>query len=255
MRQLPYHVLTRRMKVSATIFERYEKKYLLTLQQQALLLELLTTNLVPDEYGAYALSNIYYDTSSFELIRSSLEKPVYKEKLRLRSYGTPDKGDIVFIELKKKFDGIVYKRRLPLSYHEDAEVLRGDLLRSEEQVAREIGFFLSQYEVSAKAFICYDRIAFKEVNHPDVRITFDSNIRFRQTDLSLAAGAWGETLLSPDQVLMEIKIPGAFPLYLSRILSDMGIHSVSFSKYGNCFQQFVLPSYYHETRKISCSIS
>ena len=93
-------------------FERYEKKYCLTLSQQRFLLERMTPYMKKDAYGEYTICNIYYDTDDFHLIRASLEKPVYKEKLRVRSYGVPEEGDRVFVELKKKFDGVVYKRRV-----------------------------------------------------------------------------------------------------------------------------------------------
>ena len=241
--------------MSTLVFERYEKKYLMTRHQQEQLLDRLTGHLVPDVYGSYSIANIYYDTESYALIRSSLEKPVYKEKLRLRSYGTPSAGDTVFLELKKKYQGIVYKRRISFPYDDHAEMLQEDYLHSDAQVAREIGFFLSQHEVSVAAYISYDRVAFADSHSPEVRITFDHNILFRQNELRLGAGSWGKALLEEDLILMEIKIPGAFPLYLSRVLSEMGIYSVSFSKYGNCFQRFIMNPHRQEKRWATCLIS
>ena len=221
------------------VFERYEKKYLITNTQREALISALADYIVPDEYGAYTISNIYYDTDSYELIRASIEKPVYKEKLRLRSYGTPKEDDMVFLELKKKYKGIVYKRRLTLPYHQAVRLLQKTDVTDGSQILSEIEYFLSQYPVSEKAFICYDRVAYTGVENHDLRITFDTNIRFRQIALQLDEGTWGDTLLSQDQVIMEIKIPGVFPIWLSSLLSTLEVFPISFSKYGSCYKEFI----------------
>lgn len=160
-------------------FERYEKKYCLTLSQQRFLLERMTPYMKKDAYGEYTICNIYYDTDDFRLIRASLEKPIYKEKLRVRSYGVPQEDGRVFVELKKKFDGVVYKRR----------------------------------------------------------ITFDTNLRWRDTDVDLRLGDHGAPIALPcGDVLMEVKIPGACPLWLSHLLSDAQAFPTPFSKYGACYR-------------------
>ena len=68
-------------------FERYEKKYFLSPEQQRQLLQAIGSHVKMDFYGRYTISNLYYDTPDWRLIRTSLEKPIYKEKLRVRSYG------------------------------------------------------------------------------------------------------------------------------------------------------------------------
>ena len=167
-------------------FERYEKKYCLTLSQQRFLLERMTPYMKKDAYGEYTICNIYYDTDDFRLIRASLEKPVYKEKLRVRSYGVPRENGKVFVELKKKFDGVVYKRRITTGIQNVGPFLSGEL-PSENfgQIGREIGYFQSFYQTVPKVFIGYDRLAFAGIDDSQLRITFDTNLRWRDTDVDL----------------------------------------------------------------------
>ena len=88
-------------------FRRYEKKYFLSPRQQEQLLQRIAPYIKEDAFDSYTICNIYYDTPDWRLIRASLEKPAYKEKLRVRSYGVPTETDRVFVELKRKFDGVV----------------------------------------------------------------------------------------------------------------------------------------------------
>ncbi len=198
-------------------FERYEKKYCLTLSQQRFLLERMMSYMKKDAYGEYTICNIYYDTDDFRLIRVSLEKPIYKEKLRVRSYGVPQEDGKVFVELKKKFDGVVYKRRITTGIQNVEPFLSGEL-PSENfgQIGREIGYFQSFYHTVPKVFIGYDRLAFAGIDDPQLRITFDTNLRWRDTDVNLRLGDHGAPIALPcGDVLMEVKIPGACPLWLS----------------------------------------
>lgn len=223
-------------------FQRYEKKYLLTPDQYARMLAGMEEHMEADEYGRYTICNIYYDTGDFRLIRASLAKPVYKEKLRLRSYGVPRSEDQVFVELKKKFNGVVYKRRTVMSAGEAAlRLSRGETFAQGDQIDREIAWFLQSCLVSPKVFIAYDRTAFAGTENPDLRITFDTNLRWRDRELDLRAGDWGERILPPDQILMEIKIPGTAPVWLPHLLSKIGAFPTSFSKYGTCYTQKLLP--------------
>lgn len=222
-------------------FKRYEKKYMLTPEQCARMLEGMSNHMCADEFGRYTICNIYYDTDDFRLIRASLGKPVYKEKLRMRSYGVPDDRDEVFVELKKKYDSVVYKRRTVLpaaaavSYiHDGAAPERGD------QICREVDWFMRSYRPTPKVFIAYDRTAFAGRENPELRITFDTNLRWRNRELDLRAGDYGETLLSPENILMEIKIPGTTPVWLAHLLSEIGAFHMSFSKYGTWYTQYTL---------------
>jgi hypothetical protein len=191
-----------------------------------------------DEYGAYTIANLYYDTENFSLIRTSLEKPIYKEKLRMRSYGVPGDNDMVFVEIKKKFDGVVYKRRIELTAKDAVSYLNDGLVPTDEnQICREIDWFLTSYRPHPCVYIAYDREAYAGNDDPELRITFDTNLRARESDLDLRAGDWGEPLLPSDQILMEIKIPGTTPLWLAHLLSEIGAFTTSFSKYGTWYRQ------------------
>ena len=218
-------------------FERYEKKYLLTAQQKAFLLDGMRPYIKVDRYSNYTICNIYYDTEDWQLIRASLEKPVYKEKLRVRSYGVPDETDSVFVELKKKYDGVVYKRRITAELSEVAPFLDGELPAERYgQIGRELAWFQSFYRTEPRVFIGYDRQAFTGIDDPSLRITFDTNLRWRTTDLSLSAGDHGAPITMAGDALLELKLPAACPLWLSRLLSEAGAFPVSFSKYGSCYQ-------------------
>lgn len=222
-------------------FKRYEKKYILTQDQLSRMLAGMEDYVCADEFGRYTICNIYYDTDDFQLIRTSLEKPVYKEKLRMRSYGTPGGQDKVFVELKKKYDGIVYKRRTVMQAADAVSYIHnGNAPEQEDQICHEIDWFMRSYRPTPKVFIAYDRTAFAGLDDPNLRITFDTNLRWRDTDLDLRLGDHGAPILPPDQILMEIKIPGTAPVWLAHLLSEIGAFPTSFSKYGTCYKQNIL---------------
>ncbi len=228
-------------KAIKTSFERYEKKYFLTPDQYRLFKERLAHYVKADEYPTYTLCNIYYDTDDYRLIRASLEKPAYKEKLRMRSYGVPDADSNVFVELKKKCDGVVYKRRITATPFNAQCLLNGfrtDALNN--QITNEIAYFQQFYRTKPKVFIAYDREAYQGIDNSELRITFDTNLRFRLDNLSLQAGDYGKPIIDGDGILMEIKIPGICPLWLSRLLSEYKIYPTSFSKYGECYKRHIL---------------
>lgn len=225
------------------IFERVEKKYLLNRNQYHLLLKAVEPYMSVDGYGKHTIGNIYYDTDAYELISRSIDKPKYKEKFRVRSYGVPKANDKVFLEIKKKYKGVVYKRRVSMTLKEAEDYLeRGVRPKKEGQILKEIDYLMSFYDLSPKVYLAYDRIAYFGKENPDVRITFDHNIRSRDYDVRLEEGDYGAQFLDDYQYLMEIKVPGAMPLWLSKILSDLEIYPTSFSKYGNVYKQLILPS-------------
>lgn len=230
------------------VFQRVEKKFLLSKEKYNLLLERLEPHMSMDEYGQHTIGNIYYDTDTYELISHSIEKPAYKEKFRIRSYGVPNEDSKVFLEIKKKYDGIVYKRRISLSLAEAKAYLNfGKRPRKETQILKEIDYFIAYYHPSPKVYIAYDRVAYFGKEDPEVRITFDHNIRSRQYDLDLKAGDYGDKLLNEDQYLMEVKVPGAMPLWLAHIFSELEIYPSSFSKYGNIYKQTILTTWRNQT--------
>ena len=232
------------MKNIQYTFKRYEKKFLLTPKQYLRILPELKVAMDEDGYGVHTICNIYFDTDNFDLIRASVEKPAYKEKFRLRSYGIPDRNGVIFAEIKKKFDGIVYKRRVnaPLSDIR-AFVMNGQHLDQDEQIQREIQWFLHRYSPVPKVFIGYERMAFQGIEEPKLRVTFDRNIRFRCRELELCAGDGGEPVFSEDRIVMEVKAPSAIPLWLVSLLSMNGIYAANVSKYGMCYQRHIAPHF------------
>ena len=184
------------------VFNRYEKKYMLTGIQYHQIVDAMRSHMVLDRYNEdkefYQISNIYYDTWDDRLIRTSIDKPVYKEKLRVRSYGVPELSDKVFVEIKKKYKGIVNKRRTSMRLDDAYSYLDGDF-----------------------------------------RVTFDTNITTRREDVRLESGSYGKQLIPPDTYLMEIKISGAVPMWFSEIISGLNIYPTSFSKYGTEYKRYV----------------
>jgi len=228
------------MKKNNYVFERIEKKYVVTPEKYKQLREKLADYIEDDEYGLSMICNIYFDTDGDELILRSMEKPRYKEKLRLRSYGIPDGDDSrVYVELKKKYDGIVYKRRNKLNYGEAREYLYNGIHPKEDsQILRETDYFLEFYKPRPAIYIAYDRIATYAKDDPTIRVTFDFNIRSRKDNLILEYGDEDTKLLLPDgEIVMEIKVGDAYPMWLTNALSELEIYPLSFSKYGNIYKQ------------------
>ena len=226
------------------VFKRYELKYLLTRQQKARILETMEPYMALDQYGRTTIRNIYFDTDNYRLIRHSIEKPAYKEKLRLRSYKKANPSSTVFVELKKKYDSVVYKRRVSLSEAEALDWVTGKMhCKEETQISDEIDYFLHYYEtLHPVVFLSYEREAYFCKDGGDFRVTFDDNILCRQEDLSLESDIWGIPILEDGKVLMEIKCSGGIPLWMTHVLSQEHIYKTSFSKYGTAYQTMIFPN-------------
>lgn len=240
--------------VAVITFKRVEKKYMMTHSQYDKLKEFIESYMQIDEYGFSTVCNLYYDTENYELARRSIERPVYKEKLRLRSYGVPNLMDTVFIELKKKYKGVVYKRRVELPLKEAYESIRNKSFKNDGidrqtgQIEAEITYFLNQYDLYPRVFLAYDRIAMFGKEDPELRMTFDFNIRNRTYDIDLLKGDEGQFLFDDGRVLLEIKVSAAYPFWLVHALEECGIYPVSFSKYGTIYKKYLFPDYITKTR-------
>ena len=224
------------------VFERYELKYFLTQPQKKALLQKMENRMKLDKYGRTTIRNIYYDTDSFRLIRDSLDHPVYKEKMRIRSYQRADSGDMVFVEIKKKFEDVVYKRRVavPKTAAESWIDQRKDI-PFKSQITSEIDYFLNFYEgIEAKAFLSYEREAYSDGKDPEFRLTLDENILARDEDLDLGSDIWGTPLLPMGMTLMEVKIQGAMPMWMAEFLSENNITKASYSKYGTYYKDYLM---------------
>ena len=218
------------------IFKRIEKKYLLTETQYEALFQRIGSHLKPDEFGRSTVLSLYLDTPDHRIIRSSIEAVDYKEKLRLRSYGTAGPDSAVFLELKKKVGGVVYKRRAAMTLRDAERYLRTGIKPRESQIMSELDWAMRLYGWPGGAMlIACEREAWFDEAHPDLRLTFDRNIRYRENELRLDRGSAGIRLLPGDTVLLEIKTAGAMPLWLAHALDAEGILPGSFSKYGSAY--------------------
>lgn len=236
------------MSGNAYIFQRIEKKYMLTKEQYESFITAIEPYMAIDKYGLSKICNIYFDTADDELVRRSNEKTVYKEKMRLRSYGVPGMDDVVYLELKKKYKDVVYKRRVALRLA-DAEAylysgVQPDLKEKqninrwvEAQILREIDYFISFYRTKPRIYIAYDRMAWYGKEDKEFRMTFDAHIRSRREHLSLMFGDEAEELFKKEYRLLEIKAAGAYPMWLVKVLGELDVYPVSFSKYGTIYRK------------------
>ncbi len=223
--------------MAVNVMKRYEMKYLLDPAQTAFLRERLKGHMEPDEYGLTTIASLYYDTPSRQLIRTSLEKPEFKEKIRLRSYGPAGQDSPVFLELKRKAFGVVYKRRVETRLPQAAGFMagRGENLCSCGQIDRELAAFRDHYRtLEPSCLVIYDRTAYCEKDG-DLRLTIDENPRYRMDRLTLSGPMDGTLLLGKGWTILEIKVQEAMPLWLAAIISEGGIMKTSFSKYGEAY--------------------
>lgn len=219
-------------------FKRYEKKFLLSPEQFSALKAEIDKHFEPDEYGQTKICNLYYDTDDYILVKRSIDKPVFKEKVRLRTYGVPNDSTVAFLEVKRKFNKIVYKRRIHLPY---ADAIRYGVNSESDsrstQISKELIYLFNFYKsLSPKFYISYDRCAFFYKETSDIRITFDTNLTWRDYDLDLRLGSYGEQLLPDGYTIMEIKVPNTVPLWLAKLLSELKVYATSFSKVGTAYK-------------------
>jgi SPX domain-containing protein involved in vacuolar polyphosphate accumulation len=224
------------------VFNRYENKYLMDSESFQDIYNRLLQYMDLDEHNQnnqfYTISNIYYDTPQHSIIRNSLAKPKYREKLRVRAYGVPKRDDKVYVELKKKVFGLVNKRRTAMKLDEAYEFVQTGNVPEfmpymNKQVIHEIQYFLQRYELQPAVYLAYDRIAMFCKGNRDLRMTFDTNIRSRREDVRLEDGDHGDLLMAPHLWLMEVKAEKTVPVWLAQLLSELRMFRTGFSKYGN----------------------
>lgn len=229
------------MAKTKMVFQRLEKKYIITQEQKKLFLEKAGNRLKTDLYDASTICNIYFDTDQFALINRSIQKPPYKEKLRLRSYGILKSDSDIYLEIKKKYKGTVNKRRISLTLTQAQELLKHNKLPNKStQISTELAYFMNFYQPKPKIFIAYERNAWIGNEDKELRITFDTQLRRRYDRLSFTDGDSGKLLLNKNQALMEIKVANAYPLWLTHILSEMKLYPTSFSKYGTAYMSDIV---------------
>lgn len=220
------------------VFKRVEKKYLLSEDLYQKLFEKINNYITVDTYDFSTICNIYFDTDDYLLVNRSIEKPIYKEKVRLRSYGVPKKNSKVFLEIKKKYKGVVGKRRVSAPLKEFYTYFDiGKYPNVDTQIMNEINYCFKFYNLKPKVFLAYDRYSYKGKDDSNFRITFDKNIRSRTDNLYLEKGDNGMLLLDKNCYIMEVKTLGAYPLWFAQLLSELNIYPTSFSKYGNVYKK------------------
>lgn len=224
-------------------FNRRETKYLLSQEQMAAFLREAKNLLSRDKYGEYTICNLYLDTDDFYFIEHSLDRPAYKEKLRIRSYGNADRTDKIFFEIKKKAKGVVYKRRIVIPFAEAEDYVEHGIRPPSlegfvpNQIFEEIDYLIKKYDPKPKLYLAYDREAFFMTERPEIRITFDRNIRGRWDNITLTSDE-NAVLLDTgieNYRVMEIKSGRAIPIEITEILSKLKIYPESFSKYGKIY--------------------
>ena len=216
-------------------------KYIMSPEQTEYFKESVKDYMKIDKFGLTSIASLYYDTPNYRLIRTSVEKPPFKEKIRLRSYGIATDNSPVFLELKRKAYGIVYKRRvqstIPLVkkfFDGEGDICAGG------QINKEITTFRDYYQTLVPAcMIIYDRVAYFQPDG-DLRLTIDHNPRYRYEDLDLRVSMEGNSLLKDGYTILEVKVQQAVPLWLSDILTKGKIYKGSFSKYGEAYRQQLL---------------
>lgn len=219
------------------IFKRVEEKYLLTKKQYDLLFKSISAYIENDQYYETVVCNIYFDNDNNDLIINSIEKPIYKHKVRLRSYNIPKLNDDVFLEIKFKYKKMVGKRRIKLKLQDFNNYIEKGIYDYDSQIMREIDYLFNLYKLKPTYYIAYNRKSYREKNNKNLRITIDTDLRSRRDRLSLSLGDDGELYFDKEMYIMEIKTLGAMPLWLVRCLSDLKIYPVSFSKYGSIYKK------------------
>ena len=222
--------------MNENVFRRVEKKYLITEKQKDAFLKLIDDYIEKDEYFESHISNIYFDNDKFDLITTSIEKPLFKAKLRLRSYDVPSLEDKVFLEIKDKYKGVVGKRRIKIKLSDFYKYLETGSTK-DEQIMREIDYYFKKYDLHPQIFVAYDRLSYKGRDNKNIRITIDENLRSRTDDLRLELGSNGKKYFQDREYIMEIKILDAMPLWLARSLSTLKIYPTSFSKVGSIYKK------------------
>ena len=224
-----------------SVFRRYELKYLMDEHQTEAMYDAIKHNMRMDRYGISTIRNIYFDTPNYLLARDSIARPMFKEKLRFRSYGIPSDVDKVFVELKKKYDSVVYKRRLAMPLKDAMDWFCGDGQGPDTQIGREIGYTKIRYpDIRPAMLLSYDRGAYCSDVHPDLRITIDRNILARTEDVSLSSEVGGHPVLPESYTLMEIKTMYGYPSWLTSALNSCHLYKSRFSKYGNAYKEMIL---------------
>ncbi len=218
------------------IFRRIEEKYFISKDQFNTLLTEIKDYIKKDDYYKSNILNIYFDNNNDEILIRSGDKPIYKDKVRLRSYNTPTLNDYVFLEIKSKYKGITGKRRIKMKLSDFYDYINNNKINN-TQIMEEIDYLFKYYDLKPSYFVGYDRLSFKGIDNPGLRITFDNNLRSRKDNLKLEEGDYGNLFFDDNRLIMEIKTLDSMPLWLTNALSKLKIYPISFSKVGEIYKK------------------
>jgi SPX domain protein involved in polyphosphate accumulation len=230
-------------------FERKEFKFYVPIDQAMILRDRVMSHMVHDPYCAnleqnrYAVRSIYFDTPNLLFYFEKVDGLKLRKKLRVRVYNEFKEGSPAFLEIKRKIEDTIIKERAQVNIEETEKLLNGAklLLRNEDGketfdrvVLDRFVYLINRLKLEPKALITYEREAFFDPENPDLRITFDYNVRsflnptlqdfYREDDL--------RTFSSPNFIL-EVKFSIALPLWTRQMLKDFRLHLQSISKYCN----------------------
>ena len=220
------------------IFRRVEQKYLITSEQYNALMEALGDKLVKDEYFYNDIYNLYLDAPDHRLIIQSIEKPMYKEKFRVRSYGLAENEDSkVYLEIKKKFGGTSHKRRISMTLGEFYKYMeKGNRPKNANPITlAELDYDFEKYNLQPSILINYERYSYYFRGNKDLRVTFDHNVKYRVKKPDLTNGDDMHHIIDKDMYIMEIKSLDSLPIKLSQLLAKLKIYPRGFSKPKNAY--------------------
>ena len=232
----------------ADIFRRVEKKYILTKKQYMDIKKAINDYMIEDEYGKSKICNVYFDSNLYELISHSITKPYFKDKVRLRSYNTPTEDSTVFLEIKRKCDGVVSKRRIQMKLIDMEEYIqhKKNTENINKQISKELDYYFEKYNLKPAMYLSYEREAYYQKNDRDFRITFDNKVIAREYDLDICSKSEGTQIIDSNKYIMEVKTLGAMPLWFVAILNEFKIMPCGFSKYGEAYTQLILKANTYE---------
>lgn len=239
------------------VFQRIEKKYILDEEKYNALMEKLDGKLDHNEFPNSTILNIYLDNSNYDLAIKSIQKPVFKEKVRLRSYNVPNKDSTLYLEVKRKYKGVIGKRRIGITQSQYEEYLKTGNIKDVDnrQIFDEIDYTIKRYNIYPKMLVAYDRVAFYLRENHNIRLTIDFNLRSRTEDLDLYLGDAGKRFFENNMCILEIKSCEAIPIWFANILNSLKIYPTSFSKYGEIYKKTILNSTQKSTYSINESIA
>ena len=223
--------------MAITIIDRMEQKYFVSFDKYKKLMDIIEDKLVKDKYFSERIYNIYFDNDEYEFMTKSLDKPLYKEKVRLRSYETADKNSNVFLEIKKKFQGHGNKRRVVINYNDAIDYINNKIIPdTNKQIMNELDYTFKKNNLKPKISLTYDRLSYAFKEDDSYRITFDTNIRYSNKKIDLV-DLDDDYCLFNDGYIMEVKTLKGYPMWFIKALNELKLFPTSYSKVGEAYKE------------------